>query len=69
MRRKQWLLGVVVLLASALVISCGIPQEEYDAALIERNAIQAKVESLQTEAKSLQTEIDSLQTDRFQDCI
>lgn len=63
MRRKQWLLGVIVLLASALVISCGIPQEEYNAALIERNATQAKVESLQTEAESLQTEIESLQTE------
>ena len=62
MRRKQFLLGTIILLASSLVVSCGIPQEEYDAALAERDATQAKVESLQTEAESLQTEAESLQT-------
>ncbi len=61
MRRKQFLLGAIVLLASSLVVSCGIPQEEYDAALAERDATQAKVESLQTEAESLQTKVESLQ--------
>jgi len=63
MRRKQFLLGAIVLLASSLVVSCGIPQEEYDAALAERDATQAKVESLQTEAESLQTEAESLRTE------
>jgi outer membrane murein-binding lipoprotein Lpp len=61
MRRKQFLLGAIVLLASSLVVSCGIPQEEYDAALAERDATQAKVESLQTEVESLQTKVESLQ--------
>jgi len=61
MRRKQFLLGAIVLLASSLVVSCGIPQEEYDAALAERDATQAKVESLQTKVESLQGELDEAQ--------
>ena len=71
MRRKQFLLGAIVLLASSLVVSCGIPQEEYDAALAERDATQAKVESLQTQAESLQTQAESLQDelDKAQDQI
>ena len=51
----------MVLLVSSLVVSCGIPQEDYDAALAERDATQAKVESLQTKAESLQTKVESLQ--------
>ena len=62
MRRKQFLLGAMVLLVSLLVVSCGIPQEGYDAVLAERDATQAKVESLQAEVESLQAEVESLQT-------
>ena len=61
MRRKQFLLAVMVLLVSLLMVSCGIPQEEYDAVLAERNTAQIKVESLQTEVESLQDEVESLQ--------
>jgi len=61
MRRKQFLLGAMVLLVSLLVVSCGIPQEEHDAVLAEQDATQAKVESLQTKVESLQTKVESLQ--------
>ncbi len=61
MRRKQFLLGAMVLLVSLLVVSCGIPQEEYDAVLAEQDATQAKVESLQTKVESLQGELDKAQ--------
>ena len=75
MRRKQFLLGAMVLLVSLLVVSCGIPQEEHDAVLAEhdavlaerdavlaeRDAAQARVESLQTKVESLQGELDKAQ--------
>ena len=61
MRRKQYILGAMVLLVSLLMVSCGIPQEVYDVVLAERNAAQNKVESLQTQVYSLQTEVESLQ--------
>lgn len=57
MRRKQFLLGAMVLLVSLLVVSCGIPQEEYDVVLAERNTALTKTESLQAEVASLQSDL------------
>jgi hypothetical protein len=61
MRRKQSLLGVMILLVSLLMISCGIPQTEYDTALAERDAAQAKVEALEIKVEALQIKADTLQ--------
>jgi len=57
MRRRQFLLIAMVLLVSLLMVSCGIPQEEYDAVLAERNTERTRVESLQTNVDSLQGEL------------
>ncbi len=62
MRRKQFLLGAMVLLVSLLVVSCGIPQEEYDAVLAERDAALTKTESLQAEVKSLQNDLSKAES-------
>jgi len=58
MKKKQLLLGILVLLVSLMTVSCGIPQEEHDAILAERDEA---LESLQTEVESLQDEVESLQ--------
>ena len=75
---KRWfLVGVMLLLASSLVVGCGIPQEEYDAVLAERDAAQAEVESLKSDLATVegnlataegdlatvQSQISSLQSD------
>ena len=62
MRRKQFLLGAMVLLVSLLVVSCGIPQEEYDVVLAERDAALTKTESLQAEVKSLQNDLSKAES-------
>ena len=62
MRRKQFLLGAMVLLVSLLVASCGIPHEEYDAVLAERDAALTKIESLQAEVESLQSELSKVES-------
>lgn len=61
MKKKQLLLGILVLLVSLLMVSCGIPQEEHNAILAERDEAQAEVESLRTEVESFQDEMESLQ--------
>ncbi len=62
MRRKQFLLGAMVLLVSLLVVSCGIPQEEYDAVLAERDAALTKTESLQAEVEYLQNDLSKAES-------
>ena len=63
MRRKQFLLGAMVLLVSLLVVSCAILEEEreHGTVLAERDAAEAQVKSLQTKVESLQTKVGSLQ--------
>ena len=61
MRKKQIILGILVLLLSLLMVSCGIPQEEHDAILAERDEAQNKVESLETDVESLQENVESLE--------
>ncbi len=58
MRRKTFLLVTIVSSVSLLMIGCGIPQEDYDAVVAERNAAQAKVTTLQTQIDSLQNELN-----------
>ena len=52
----------MVLLVSLLVVSCGIPQEDYDAVLAERDAALTKTESLQAEVASLQSDLSKAES-------
>ncbi len=61
--RTRWLLvGVMLLLTSLLLGSCGIPQEEYDALLSERDSSQAQAASLSGELEDVQKDLGVLQS-------
>ena len=61
---KRWfLVGVMLLLASLLVAGCGVPQEDYDAVVAERDAAQAQVASLQSDMSETQSQIETLESD------
>jgi hypothetical protein len=61
MKKKKFLLAAILLIASMLITSCGIPQKDYDAVSAERDAAQGKATSLQTQVDSLQNELDDAQ--------
>ena len=54
------LTAVMVLL---LLSGCGVPQEEYDAVVAERDAAQTQVASLESDLAAAQSQIQSLQSD------
>jgi len=60
---RRWLLVSIMLLIFVLVASCGIPQEEYDAVVEERDAAQTQVESLQDDLSEAQSKTLSLESD------
>jgi len=63
MMKKWFLVGVMLLLASSLVVGCGVPQEDYDAVVAERDAAQAEATSLQSELAGVQGELDDTKRD------
>ncbi len=48
MRKKWVLVGVVFLLVSLIMVSCGIPQEEYDELIEENTNLQEELNILRT---------------------
>lgn len=61
---KRWfIIGVMLLLASLLVVGCGVPQEEHDAVVAERDSTLAELQSVQSELNSTQSELDSTQSE------
>jgi len=63
MKKRWFLVGVMLLLASLLVAGCGVPQEDYDAVLAERDAVQAEVASLQSELTGVRSELAGVRSD------
>ena len=62
--RIRWIIVCVVLLIiSLLVTSCGIPQDEYDAVVIERDSTQSELQSTQGELESVSNELDSVKSE------
>jgi hypothetical protein len=53
----------LLMLASLLVASCGIPQEEYDALLEERNVAAAELESVKVELATTKDNLASTESD------
>ena len=51
------------MLCSLLLLGCGIPQEQYDSALNERDAAQAQVTSLQGDLSEARSQISALESD------
>ena len=61
---KKWLLvGGMLLLVSLLVIGCGIPQEEYDVVMAERDTLQREVTSLQSNLDTAENQIGTLESE------
>ena len=62
--KKHWfLVGMVIMLMSLLVVGCGVPQEEFDSVLAERDAAQGRLVSLQSDLNTVQAQIDTLEGD------
>ena len=54
---------LMVVMVLPLLLGCGIPQEEHDAVLAERDAAQAQVASLQSELDNAQNQVGTLESD------
>jgi len=61
--RKQWfLIALSILLMTLLVVSCGIPQDQYDTVVAERDSTQAELQSVKAEVQSVKTELATSQS-------
>lgn len=61
---KRWLVvGLMLLLVTLLVVGCGIPQEEYDAVVAERDTAQTQVASVQSKLDKAQSQIENLESE------
>ena len=61
---KRWfVVGLILLLMSLLAVGCGIPQEEHDAVVGERDSAQAEVQSVRSELQSVQSELDTAKSE------
>ncbi|GAI27050.1 unnamed protein product, partial [marine sediment metagenome] len=61
MKRKV-LIGMALLLVVPLLFGCGIPQEDYDAAVAEKDATQVQVVSLQSDLAAAQSDLATAQS-------
>lgn len=61
---KRWfLVGVMLLLASLLVVGCGVPEEEHEAVVAERDAAQAQVSELASSLEEAEAELGATQAE------
>jgi predicted nucleic acid-binding Zn-ribbon protein len=67
---KRWFLVGAILLAALLMVSCGIPQEDYDSVLTERDALmgenttlKATIDKLELDLNGAENEIQTLEND------
>jgi chromosome segregation ATPase len=57
----RWLLiGGLLLLVSLLFIGCGVPQQDYDAVVAERDSAQTELQSVKTELSASQAKVSEL---------
>ena len=60
---KRWFLaGIMLLLVFILIASCGMPKEDYEAMVAERDAAQTRIASLQNDLYNAQGQIETLQS-------
>jgi len=62
MRRKV-IIGVALLVVVSLLTACGIPQEDFDAAVADKEAAEAQVASLQSDLAAAQSDLATAQSD------
>ena len=61
MLKKWFLVGGILLLVSVLMLGCGIPKEDYEAVVAERDSAQAELQSVQSELQSVSSELSAAQ--------
>jgi len=61
--RKRWIIATVTMFLVFMAIGCGIPQEEYDAVILERDSLQAELEQAKNELNNKKTELQTVQTE------
>jgi DNA repair exonuclease SbcCD ATPase subunit len=61
---KRWFtIGGILLLVSLLLIGCGVPEEDYDAVVAERDSTLAELQSVQSDLNSTQSTLNSTQAE------
>ena len=63
--KKAILVGLTPILAILFLISCGVPQEDYDRINKDLTTAQIQIQALQDEKESLQAQIRSLQAEQL----
>jgi hypothetical protein len=63
MVKRYFIASLIILMTSLLVASCGIPQEDYAAALAEAMATKAQVSSMQIDLSESQSDLDKAKND------
>lgn len=57
---KRWLLvGGILLLVSLLLTGCGVPKEDYEAVVTERDSVQSELQSVSGELSAAQLTIEA----------
>jgi len=64
MIKRTFLATGILLLVLSLMTGCGVPQEEMDSMLAERDAAQGQVASLQSDLNTLRAQINALESDK-----
>jgi Skp family chaperone for outer membrane proteins len=69
MAKRYFMVVLVILLASLSVVGCGVPQEDYTAAIAEAAAAKSQLSSLQSDLNTARTELNAAQdeVDELQD--
>ena len=63
MNKRLFLTLGVLLFVVLLIAGCGVPQEEFDSVLAERDTAQSQVVSLQSDLSTVQSQLQTLQGD------
>ncbi|MFC1958991.1 family 16 glycoside hydrolase [Chloroflexota bacterium] len=63
MKIKWFLVGVMLLLVSSLAVGCGIPQDDYDAVVTERDAASTQAETLLSELGQVKSQVGDLENE------
>ena len=63
MVKKAFLVGAMLLLTALLASGCGVPQEDYDAVVAEKDSAQAELQSVRSELDTTQAELQSVRSE------
>jgi len=61
--KKTWIIIITVVLLIVLMTGCGIPQEEHDTVITERDSLQEQLKLVNSELDTKESELQSVQTE------